>query len=162
MYSINLNHKSKPMLYNLGLVFQIVNSPQQKKIHQTKVYSSPLCLVLTQAQIFWKRNPLIPSDFPLMRRSVTKKAEQFLQTSIFDWWNLFIHQKKTIWHIGIWQNRCFGHFLSNNNEVLPNCSIFCPSERKFEGKRDFFPENPGQSLVSSRCKSTICAFRPCF
>ena len=52
MDSINLNHRSKPMLYNLGLVFQIVNSPQQKKIHQTKVYSSPLCLVLTQAQIF--------------------------------------------------------------------------------------------------------------
>ena len=45
--SININHESKPMLYNLGLVFQIVNSPQQKKIHQTKVYSSPLCLVLT-------------------------------------------------------------------------------------------------------------------
>ena len=32
--------------------------------------------------IFWKRNYLIPSNFPLMRETEKKEAEQFCKTSI--------------------------------------------------------------------------------
>ena len=67
------------------------------------------------------------------------------------------------------RNWCFDNFY----QILKFCKLAClffvlvslvrGNERKIWGnERIYFSENPGHSLVSSRCKSTICAFRPCF
>ena len=54
---------------------------------------------------FWKRNSLIPSNFPLSRETKTKKAEIFQN---FNSWMIEfkVIQRNAIWHLAICQNLC--------------------------------------------------------
>ena len=142
---------TKANLCYITLVLSFKLSIHRNKRRFTKLkFIAPLyVLYLHRPRFSEKEIPSFPQIFHSWEEVWQKRLSNFckLQFSIDEIY-LYI-KKKTIWHIGIWQNRCFGHFLSNNNEVLPNCSIFCPSERKFEGKRDFFSRKsrPKSSLL---------------
>ena len=93
-------------------------------------------LLFTQARTFCKMNPLNPLRFTSHQRNWDKcLLFQIYKTSIFLMVKFTVIPKKSIWHLAICQNGCFGQFHHSKEKVniylldtyqylVPKCRLF--------------------------------------